>query len=253
MLLGIAVGTVFIAAHLRRLGWFIIVLAVGELAALCLPPVSGELMAALENRARVSSNNAPHCCYKAIVVLGGGVEAAAFVHGFQFHLLSGADRVVEGANLFRQQVASHIIVSGTGTEAEAMRHFLVALGVPSQAIIVDGNARNTLETAENVRALVPDGRVAFVTSAYHMPRVLQLARRAKINAEGFPTDFQCVSSESLHWSRGWMPSLGSLNAATIALREVIALAFDYRQPRSPPSRPPAIPISSILRPSGPGG
>ena len=72
------------------------------------------------------------------------------------------------------------------TEAEAMRRFLVDLGVPSEAIVSEGNSLNTLENIRNVRQMVGDARVALVTSAFHMPRALKIARQGNLNVGAFP-------------------------------------------------------------------
>ncbi len=250
MFLGLAVGTSLILLRRRRIGWLIMGLAVAELGVLCLPPVSDRLVMALETEARASADHARPCCYAAIVVLGGGVEAPTSSKGLPFHLAGSADRVVEGAYLFHKGVAPRLIVSGNGGEAEAMRRFLMALDVPSRAIVVDDRARNTLETIQNVRDLVEGKRVAFVTSAYHMPRVLKLARRANIASAAFPTDVLGVDAGDLACVSCWVPSLGSLNAATLALHEILALAFDYRRPQAP-SLPPSDAVSAVARPEQP--
>ena len=73
-----------------------------------------------------------------------------------------------------------------------MRQFLVALGVPEDRIVMEGKSLNTIENMRETRALVGTARVALVTSGYHMPRALRLARRAGLNAEAFPTDWQVL-------------------------------------------------------------
>ena len=65
-----------------------------------------------------------------------------------------------------------------------MRQFLVALGVPESAIVMEGKSMNTIENMQETRALVGTGRVALVTSGYHMPRALRLARKAGLDAGG---------------------------------------------------------------------
>ena len=50
----------------------------------------------------------------------------------------------------------------------------------------EGKALNTIENIRNVRAMVGDGRVALVTSAYHMPRALQIARAGQAQCRRLP-------------------------------------------------------------------
>jgi uncharacterized SAM-binding protein YcdF (DUF218 family) len=109
----------------------------------------------------------------------------------------------------------------------AMRQFLVALGVPESAIVMEGKSLNTIENMRETRALVGTGRVALVTSGYHMPRALRLARKAGLEAEAFPTDWQVLPTATPWWE-SLMPSVGALAASGIAIREYLARAFDYR-------------------------
>jgi uncharacterized SAM-binding protein YcdF (DUF218 family) len=114
-----------------------------------------------------------------------------------------------------------------------MRVFLLDLGVPGEAITNEGKALNTIENIRNVRAIVGDGRVALVTSAFHMPRALQLAARAGLRAAAFPTDYQAVTENRLPWEN-WLPSVEGLRMSTAALKEIVALLFDFRRARLDP-------------------
>ena len=90
-----------------------------------------------------------------------------------------------------------------------MRVFLIDLGVPADAITDEAKALNTIENIRNVRAIIGKGRVALVTSAYHMPRALQLAARAGLDVGAFPTDYQAVPAVRLPWDN-WLPSVDGL-------------------------------------------
>ena len=109
-----------------------------------------------------------------------------------------------------------------------MRIFLLDLGVPSDAITEEGRALNTIENMRNVRAIVGTGRVALVTSAFHMPRALELAARSKLDAAAFPVDYQSGTAGRAIWEK-WLPSAGVLIMSTLALREIVALNLDFRR------------------------
>jgi len=108
-----------------------------------------------------------------------------------------------------------------------MRTFLLALGVPAEAIVDEPEALNTVENIRNVRAMVGDGLVALVTSAYHMPRALRIAAQARLAVGAFPTDYQATPSVRLPWDN-WMPSVDGLGSSIMAIKELIALNFDFR-------------------------
>lgn len=84
----------------------------------------------------------------AIVVLGGGVGAnPKTIHYTE--LFAAADRVAHAARIWKAGKAPVVIPSGTGEEY-ASRPFLLELGVPETAILVENEARNTEENARFV-------------------------------------------------------------------------------------------------------
>ena len=226
---GLVAAAVLALLRLPRLARLVAALAIAQLIVFSLSPVSDALMLPLEDEARAEAAAAPACCYEAIVVLGGSIGPAVPPLRPDPELFDSSDRVWHAARLFHRGLAPRIIVSGgsyqveagqappTQTEALAMRQFLVALGVPESAI----------ENMQETRALVGTGHVALVTSGYHMPRALRLARKAGLDAEAFPTDWQVLPSATPWWE-SLTPSVGALAASGIAIREYLARAFDYR-------------------------
>jgi uncharacterized SAM-binding protein YcdF (DUF218 family) len=236
---GLLAGAVLALLRLRRLGRLVAALAIVQLLVFSFSTVSDALLGRLENMARSEAAAAPPCCYEAIVVLGGGIGPAMPPLRPDPELFDSSDRVWHAARLFHRGLAPRIIVSGgsyavqTGqarpsqTEAMAMRQFLLALGVPDDRIVMEGKSLNTIENMRETAALVGTAPIALVTSAYHMPRALHLARRAGLNAAAFPTDWQVIPGSSPWWEYFW-PSVGALAASATALREYLALAFDNR-------------------------
>lgn len=237
MAVGLAIAGILVLLRWRRLAWVAAAVAVLETLALSWPPVCDALILPLEREARANAS-APTCCYDAIVVLGGGITPAAPPYTLEPDLGDGADRLWYAARLFHHGVAPQIIVSGGGflagnnggpatTEAEAMRRLLRDLGVPDRAIVPEDRSLNTVQNIERVREMVKDGRVALVTSAYHMRRAMTLARHAGLDAAPFPTDFHSPAG-ARPWWENWAPSSASLGWSVVALREYLALLFDRR-------------------------
>ncbi len=137
---------------------------------------------------------APIAACRYVVVLGGG-------HGQSPGLaasnqLSGASlaRFVEGLRIWRALPDAALIVTGGGLEGETRTaHTLAraaqAFGVPGDRVIVIEQARDTEEESLHVKALVTEGRVALVTSAWHMPRAYALFRGANLDTVPCPADF----------------------------------------------------------------
>jgi uncharacterized SAM-binding protein YcdF (DUF218 family) len=236
--LGLIVAGVLAVSGLRRLSRLVVVLAVAQLLVLSLQPVADALMSPLQEEARTAAKAAPACCYDAIVVLGGGIAPAAPPYIPEPDLNDSADRIWQGARLYHRGVAPCIVVSGGNpraaaggaavmSEAEAMRIFLLDLGVPAAAIVVEDGSLNTIQNIRGVRELVKGGRVALVTSASHMPRALRLARTAGLDVAAFPTDWIPPAEVRASWEN-WLPNLGALSMSTGALWELMARTFDRR-------------------------
>ncbi|MEA3643378.1 MAG: YdcF family protein, partial [Lamprobacter sp.] len=95
-------------------------------------------------------------------------------------LVTAADRVWHAARLFHAGKFQQLLLSGgqvptgDGSEAKAMRRFLLDLGVPDRAIRLEGLSTNTASNASATAALLQaDGIEAcmLVTSALqHAPR-----------------------------------------------------------------------------------
>lgn len=237
MAVGLLLAWVLVLVGLHRFSVTVAVLAIAQTVVMAFPPVADALLGSLQAEARAASAEAPPCCYEAIVVLGGGVTPAVPPFLTEPDLADAADRVWYAAQLFHRGIARRIIVSGGSllplkagpatTEAEAMRRFLVDLGVPSEAIVSEGSSMNTLENIGNVHAIVGHARVALVTSAYHMPRALKLARRGNLNVGAFPTDWRLPAEARPSWEN-WVPSVAAMAWSSISLREYLALLLDRR-------------------------
>ena len=98
----------------------------------------------------------------ALVVMGGGVP----------------DRPRRAAELFRNGAAPKIIVTGDGDWADN-RNLLLAAGVPSDAIQLEPDAKNTRQNARRTLPLLRSlgaRRVIIVTTWYHSRRSLKTFR-----------------------------------------------------------------------------
>ena len=238
---GTILGLVLLVRGWRRLGWAAILTAAIGTSLLSWPPLGDALLGYVEEQARVAERATPRCCYDAIVVLGGGIAPATPPEREFPSLTDASDRIWTAARLYRQGVAPRIIVSGGGflanggpatTEAEAMRVFLVELGVPASAIVDEGKSENTIENMRNVRAIVGDKTVALVTSGYHMPRALRIAKAAKLNVAAFPTNFHALRSTRPPWEN-WLPTIEGMGETLLALHEIAGIWFDRREGAGP--------------------
>ena len=99
------------------------------------------------------------------------------------------------------------------TEAEAMRDYLVARGLPEGEILLDSQSFNTNQNLQNAAVLLRDRknvkRVLIVTSDYHVPRAMALARDLGYEAAGLGSPckqeywIKNHAREALAWIKYW--------------------------------------------------
>lgn len=170
----------------------------------------------------------------AIVLLGGGIDAAPAAWPLP-RLNPSADRVWYAAQLLHAERAPWVVATGGAvrgpdwvTEAEVMRDFLRDLGVPEQAIRLEGQSANTYENALNSRAIleaIGAERVLLVTSALHMRRAKGVFEKAGIRVSPAATTFDVLPPRR-SW-RAWLPSASALHQSSGVFREILAYAV-YR-------------------------
>lgn len=104
-------------------------------------------------------------------------------------------RLYVALQLYRQGLVRALIVSGgrgddeTVTESKSMKRFLIINGVPSNVIFEERASVDTWENIRNSSALMRQlgfQTAIIVTSDYHLPRALAVARRLHIDVSGCP-------------------------------------------------------------------
>ena len=164
-----------------------------------------------------------------IVVLGAKVQR---VGSGDVRLGSSAlSRLVEGVRLYRQMqkkspLSSTLIVSGAPvlnmpSSARAMAQWAEALGIPRQQIVLENHARDTGEEALDLRTRLKGQSFILVTSAFHMPRAMELFKRRGLKPIPAPTQFLTnVSDDQL------APTASSLVRCDIAIHEYLGIFWE---------------------------
>ncbi|WP_414542722.1 YdcF family protein [Nostoc sp. CCY0012] len=181
---------------------------------------------------------------EAIVVLGGATKSA-YPPRPTVDLSEAGDRVIYAAQLYRQNKAPLIILSGGridwrgggSPESADMADVLTSIGIPSEALIQEPESLNTYQNATNVKKILEArniSQVLLVTSAMHMPRSLKIFQRQGIDAIAAPTDFlvsqgemQEITSTPKAAILNLLPDTNNLHQFTSALKEYIG-SFVYR-------------------------
>ena len=124
--------------------------------------------------------------YDAIVVLGAQVKADG---SLSVQLQWRLDKAYE---VWQERPCLVTLCGAQGgnepvTEAEAMRDYLLAKGIPEEDLLLDDSSYTTRQNLRNAAALLRErnvSKVLIVTSSYHLPRALALAEDNGLTASG---------------------------------------------------------------------
>ncbi|MDD5369566.1 MAG: YdcF family protein [Anaerolineaceae bacterium] len=179
----------------------------------------------------------------AIVLLGGGTDAPLPPRpGVEVN--AAGDRVIYAARLYHAGKAAHLLISGgaiawqgprTTTPADDMAELLGELGVPQQALWLQGRSQNTYEDALYSSQMLKERgitQVILVTSAQHMPRSVILFEKQGIQVIPAPCDYSVTLAD---WEAlihpnlptfliNLAPSDSNLRATSGALKEYLGMA-----------------------------
>lgn len=112
-----------------------------------------------------------------------------------------ADRLTTTLQLYKSGKIRRILLTGGSSriigdalpESPVVRQYLLEVGVPDSAIIVDDRSRNTRENAQFSKTLIdsimPDAHCLLITSAWHMRRAHACFEKVGLHCAPFGTDF----------------------------------------------------------------
>ncbi len=166
----------------------------------------------------------------AIVLLSGSIKP---IRGNMVYpdLSDSADRIWHAARLYHAGKAPLIIVSGGNvwgsrkwpSKASAMRMLLDALGVPDDAIVVEGSSRNTRQNALSTKKLAAGRgieRVLLVTSGWHLRRAEAAFRHMGLDVIPAATDYgHTKHSLDKPYIFEFLPSVSALSFNSKLFRE----------------------------------
>jgi vancomycin permeability regulator SanA len=120
-------------------------------------------------------------------------------------------RLATALALFQENKGAWILVSGDNrapnyNEPRAMRRWLVKHGVPPSLVVSDYAGRRTYDSLKRAQAVFGVKRVIIVTSDFHLPRAIYLARHLGLDAYGVPasTEIQPVGKRIGFWTREYV-------------------------------------------------
>jgi len=169
--------------------------------------------------------------FRAIVILGG---CARRLPSGRVEVNGEGQRIVAAAEFWHAGKTEWIVTTGRKPNADPQDASLVAaeifesLGVPRNRILRIP-ARNTSEEIRSVRELVDNpptgfaetpGRIGLVTSAFHMPRAMRLAKSVGLELVPLPSGNHGVTRK---WTPSHLvPSSQAIDGNSILFKEYLA-------------------------------
>jgi uncharacterized SAM-binding protein YcdF (DUF218 family) len=164
------------------------------------------------------------------IVLGGAV-GQPLPPRVETGLSEASDRVLHAARLYKAGKVKRILVtagnipwlSSVKPEADLIRELLMEWGVPSEAIELASQSRNTYENALEIKDIWQrEGfeSALLVTSAMHMPRAMATFLRAGLPVAASTADVRIIEAANPF---ALLPDVGALGTATNAMKEWLGL------------------------------
>jgi len=152
--------------------------------------------------------------YRTAVVFGAGLNR----DGTPTNVLR--DRVKTAVDLYKAGIVDKILLSGDNrfvyyNEPAAMYQYAIALGVPSDALVMDYAGRRTYDTCYRAKEIFGLAEAILITQRFHLPRAIFICKSIGIKTAGLSAD-----SEYYHKSSLWIWNVREILASAVALWDV---------------------------------
>jgi len=216
-----------------NVGRYFLIFAICILYFLSIKPVSNILVYSLECKYQVPSIEVLEKV-DIMVILGGGFKAS---NGFRKSPEASSatySRVFNGVKYFRRSGAEVLVLSGAGeqrdseTNADVMKDIAIALGIPRNKIITDGESHNTMEHAIEVAKIFPKSKnvqIGIVTSALHMPRAMQAFSKKFQNNAIVPIPVGYIYSPLRYNFENLIPHIDAFSTSNYAIHEWVGMLW----------------------------
>lgn len=172
--------------------------------------------------------------YSCAIVLGGfsseGENGAGFFN-------ASADRFIQALKLKSAGNVSNLLITGGNSkvipgrfrESIWVKDQLMQLNIPESSILIEHNARNTLENASFTKIALDNRRLEppflLITSAFHMRRSLYTFHRAGIQVIPYSSNF--IAGKNKVSFNDFVPQAEVINKWGVYLKELIGFGIYY--------------------------
>ena len=198
-------------------------------------PVGDFLIQPLEKRFPILTEKTLPQKVDGIIILGGGEELGRSLSWKVPQVGLGGDRYIAAKYLADHYPEVPVIFTGGSGdpftqnslgEGWIAKGLFKQLNIPSSRWIIESKSRNTYENFKFIKPRLPkpDGTYLLITSAYHMPRSVGIARKQGIHVIPYPTDFLSYDPAHRHFDFNGYDHLHTLQKS---VREWIGLTVYY--------------------------
>ncbi|WP_369827562.1 YdcF family protein [Hydrogenovibrio sp. SC-1] len=226
-------GTLFLIKNRLRLAKFFLIPTSIAALTVWIYPIGDFVIQPLEKRFETPKPLPSHI--DGIIILGGGEDLQRSLSWNRPELGSGGDRYIGAKELANHYPTAPVIFTGgsgsvqlqnTQGEGSLAKKLLTVLGIAPQRLIIESKSRNTYENFKFTTPLLPtpNGRYFVVTSAFHMPRAIGIARKLDIDVIPYPVDYRSSHADY----RGFdFDTAGHLETIEPGWKEWIGLTVYY--------------------------
>lgn len=173
--------------------------------------------------------------FDAVVVLAGSVFQKGSLRPTDEVSDASRQRTACGADLWQPNLAPRLLLTGGDATilrngprvSHEMKRWALRLGVPESAILIEENSRTTYENAVQTKALLGSGRILLVTSAYHLPRAVNLFKKQGFVVTPAPCGYESQHTPQQIWEQAtlfdFLPTAKALLVTTQAVDEVAGI------------------------------
>ncbi len=206
---------------LKKIGKIFLAVGVALFYFFSITPVTDLILSPLENRYQpIEIEDLDKA--NTVVLLLGGKESDVLRASEIFRIYNLQEMIYN--------LQPTVIISGDdplGTqeeEANNLKMYLIERGISSENIILEDQSRNTKESAENIKKMIGKEPFFLVTSAYHMPRSMEVFERIDAKPIAAPCDFK---KENVYNVLDFFPDAKNIRNTDLAFHEYFGIIF-YR-------------------------
>jgi uncharacterized SAM-binding protein YcdF (DUF218 family) len=175
--------------------------------------------------------------YELGIVLGGITSYDRITKEGYFNISS--DRFIQTALLYKEGHIKKILVSGgqnglikedNFSEAGFIKNKLIALGVPSNDILVEELSRNTIENAQFSKQILQqknltNNTIVLITSAFHMQRAKLIFEEQGYKLRTYPCAISILPGSTKFKPHYIIPSTNAFDSWQTLLKEVAGKVY----------------------------